>query len=114
MKKERSALLDLIDGYEIPKEHINARGDAMTGKTFFSRSYSGRIGNTGVLFPRLFAFIRGNVKRLVYTSFRTYGTMLLFFGVLVTVARSPYVESYVTVLLATEGVPPPFALNVTV
>ena len=87
MKKERSALLDLIDGYEIPKEHINARGDAMTGKTFFSRSYSGRIGNTGVLFPRLFAFIRGNVKRLVYTSFRTYGTMLLFFGVLVTVAR---------------------------
>ncbi len=87
MKKERSKLLDFIDGYEIPSEHKNAKGEPLTGKTFFSRSYSGSVKNGGTVFPRLLSPIKDAVKRLGYTSVRTYGTMLLFFGALVTVAR---------------------------
>ena len=87
MKKERSKLLDLIDGYEIPTEYKNVKGEPLTGKTFFSRSYSGSVKNGAMMLPRVFAPIKLLVRRLAYTSVRTYGTMLLFFGVLVTVAR---------------------------
>ena len=86
MKKERSRILDLLDGYEIPKEHRNAAGVPLTAKTFFSRSFSGRTGGI-LVFPRFFNAIKRAVKLLVYTSTRVYGTMFLFFGALVSVSR---------------------------
>lgn len=86
MKKERSRVLDFLDGYEIPKEHKNAAGVPLTGKTFFSRSFSGRTGGI-LVFPRFFSVIKRAIKLLVYTSTRVYGTMLLFFGALVSVSR---------------------------
>ena len=85
--KDRSKLLDLIDGYEIPEEHLNSRGDPVTGKTFFARSFSGKVGGSTVVLPRLFGFIKRAIRMLVYTSTRAYGTALLFFGAFSTVAR---------------------------
>ncbi len=85
MEKERSKLLDLIDGYEVPPEHKNEKGEPITEKSFFSRSFSGSLtGKRGLSSNVFFNAIKSLVRRLLYTSARVYGISLLTFGALVT------------------------------
>lgn len=86
MEKERSRLLDLIDGYEVPPEHRNEKGEPITGKSFFSRSFTGSLtGKRGLSSNAFFDAVKSLVRRLLYTSARVYGISLLTFGALVTV-----------------------------
>ncbi len=88
MKKERPSLLDLLNGYEVPRTHRNEKGDPITGKTFFSRSFSGKVGGRRArVLPKLFGAVKKGIKMLVYTSTRVYGTLLLLFGAFATIAR---------------------------
>lgn len=87
MKKDRSLLMDLIDGYEIPPEHRNAKGDPITGKTFFSRTVSGSVQSRAKSAVKPIETVKSSIRRFVYTSTRVYGVMLLLFGVILTVAR---------------------------
>ncbi len=81
MKKERAKILDLLDGYEIPREHRNEKGDPIVGKSFFSRSLTGTFtGKRGFSSNKLFDALRLLTRRFLSTSVRVYGTMLLIFG----------------------------------
>lgn len=86
MKKEHSKFLDLLSGYEIRPEHRNSNSEPITGKTFFSRSFSGTLtGKMGLSSNRFLRLLKGFVARFLYTSTRVYGIMLLTFGALATV-----------------------------
>ncbi len=81
MEKQRAKFLDLLDGYEIPSEHRNEKGEPIVGKSFFSRSFTGTLsGKTSLSSNRLFDAFRILTKRFLNTSVRVYGTMLLIFG----------------------------------
>lgn len=85
MKKERSKLLDLIDGYEIPREHRNEKGEpiAGTGVSFFSRSLTGSLsGKRSFSSKKIFVAINNLARRFLYTPSRVYGISLLTFGIL--------------------------------
>ncbi len=86
MEKERSKLLDFLDGYEIPKENKNDKGEPITGKSFFSRSLSGSLtGRIKLSSSKFFEAIKTGTRRFLFTSARVYGMMLLTFGALSTV-----------------------------
>ncbi len=80
MEKERAKILDLLDGYEVPKEHRNEKGEPIVGKSFFSRALTGSMNGRRISSNKLFDAIRFIVRRLLSTSVRVYGTMLLIFG----------------------------------
>ncbi len=94
MKKERSKLLDLIDGYEIPREHRNEKGEpiAGTGVSFFSRSITGSLsGKRSFSSKKIFVAVNNLARRFLYTPSRVYGIALLTFGILSAVIDLAFV-----------------------
>ncbi len=87
MEKERAKFLELLSGYEIPKEHRNQNGEPITGKSFFSRSLSGSLmGKRGLSSNKFINAVKHLTRRFLCTSARVYGAMLLTFGALTAVA----------------------------
>ncbi len=75
----KKALFDFINGYEEPD---SVGGRSITGKRFFSRSYSGSMTKEKqrIKSMRLFGIL-GSLSRLIsYTSTKVYGAASLTFG----------------------------------
>lgn len=75
----KRALFDFVNGYEEPD---SVGGRSITGKRFFSRSYSGSMTKQKqrIKSMRFFGFL-GSLSRLIsYTSTKVYGAASLTFG----------------------------------
>lgn len=85
MKKNKTSLVELLDGYEVPAEHRNERGDPITSKSFFARTLSGSFSSGKRSQNKFFLTLKHGIKMLVYTSTRVFGAFLLTFGVLTAI-----------------------------
>ncbi len=81
-EKERNGFFDFLIGYENPTSADGAKGSL--GKRFYAKKLSGRVTQETKRFldSGFMKFLRGTVETFRYASAKTYGILLLTFGIL--------------------------------